>query len=257
LTTSPARVEVSVVIAARDEAENIRACIESVRWAREILVVEDGSVDDTVSIAEAAGATVLRNSFVTIGAQRNFAIGRATTPWILVIDADERASEDLAEEVATAIQSSTVDAYRISRRNFFLGGEIKHGGWQRDRPIRLFRSTARYNERRVHEHVEVKGTVGELGSTLTHEPYVSLDKWFEKLRVYSRWWALDRYEKGKRCGIASVVFRPPARFLTMFLIRGGWMDGARGALLACMAATSVMAKYAQLWSLERKQNPSG
>jgi glycosyltransferase involved in cell wall biosynthesis len=244
-------VDVTVVIAARNEADNIRECIESVRFAREVLVVEDGSTDDTASIASSAGAAVLHDKFVTIGGQRNFAIGRATSSWVLVVDADERATPELADEIATTIHAARYDAYRVPRRNFFLGGEIRHGGWERDRPVRLFKPSIKYNESRVHERVEVTGEVGELKSMLVHEPYPHLDKWFEKLRTYSRWWAEDRYEKGKRCGVATVIFRPPARFLSMYLIRGGWMDGGRGALLAAMAATSVFAKYAQLWSLGR------
>jgi glycosyltransferase involved in cell wall biosynthesis len=220
-----------------------------VQWAREILVVEDGSVDDTADLARGAGASVLSNPFSTIGAQRNFAISRAQCPWILVIDADERGSPELDAEIRDVLSSPRFDAYRIPRRNFFLGREVKHGGWQRDRPIRLFRSTLRYNAQRVHESVEFAGTVGDLDAHLIHEPYASLDSWFEKLGRYSRWWAEDRFEKGKRVGIASVVIRPPLRFLTMFLARGGWMDGARGAMLACMAAASVMAKYAQLWAM--------
>jgi len=194
---------------------------------------------------------VLHNSFVTIGGQRNAAIARATSSWILVVDADERATPELAEEIAAVIRSSRYDAYRIPRRNYFLGGEIRHGGWDRDRPVRLFKPAIRYNESRVHEHVEVTVPVGELTAMLVHEPYPHLDKWFEKLKTYSRWWADDRYEKGKRCGVATVIFRPPARFLSMYVIRGGWMDGGRGALLAAMAGTSVFAKYAQLWSLGR------
>ena len=144
------------------------------------------------------------------------------------------------------------DAYRVPRQNYFLGAEVRHGGWESDRPIRLFRASFRYNSSRVHEHVEVNGAIGELQSSLMHEPYAALDSWFEKLGRYSKWWAEDRFEKGKRAGIASVVFRPPFRFLSMYLIRGAWMDGARGALLASMAATSVMAKYARLWALGRR-----
>ena len=240
---------VTVVIAARNEAANIAACIQSVRWAREILVVEDGSTDDTRSIAEREGAKVIANPFVTIGLQRNAAIELASSSWILVVDADERASPSLAQEVEQVITSPRFDAYRIPRRNFFLGREVRHGGWESDRPIRLFKSTLRYNASRVHEHVEVSGAVDDLSAHLTHEPYASLDAWFEKLGRYSRWWAEDRFDKGKRVGIGSVTIRPPLRFLTMFVVRGGWMDGARGAMLASMAATSVMAKYAQLWAM--------
>jgi glycosyltransferase involved in cell wall biosynthesis len=212
-------------------------------------VVEDGSTDDTRALAEREGATVLSNPFVTIGLQRNFAIGRAQSPWILVLDADERASPQLEHEVARVITSQEFEAYRIPRRNYFLGAEVRHGGWESDRPIRLFRASLRYNDNRVHEHVEVSGPLGELSAYLTHEPYASLDAWFEKLGRYSRWWAQDRYDKGRRAGAGSVTIRPPLRFLTMYLVRGGWKDGARGAVLASMASASVMAKYAQLWAM--------
>ncbi len=238
-----------MVIAARNEAANIGACIESVRWALEVLVVEDGSVDDTASVAEASGASVVASPFVTIGLQRNRAIARARARWILVLDADERASPELATEVANAISVPDFDAYRIPRRNFFMGAEIRHGGWNTDRPVRLFRSTLRYNDKRVHESVEMDGPVGDLKATLSHEPYASLDDWFEKLARYSRWWAEDRHSRGMTSGVMSVIVRPPLRFLTMYLARGGWMDGGRGAVLAAMAATSVMAKYARLWAL--------
>lgn len=242
-------IPLTVVIAARNEAHNIADCVASVAFAGEILVVEDGSSDDTAALARGAGAMVISNPFQTIGMQRNFAIERAANPWILVVDADERGSPELGEEIARLIRDAGADAYRIPRRNLFLGREVKHGGWESDKPVRLFKSTIRYNASRVHEHVEVSGAVGELTSHLTHEPYATLDSWFEKLGRYSKWWAEDRFEKGKRAGVASVVFRPPLRFLTMYVVRGGWMDGARGALLACMAATSVMAKYARLWAL--------
>ncbi len=244
------RVAVSVVIAARNEAPNIAECIDSVRWAREIIVVEDGSTDGTADIARRAGGTVIQNPFTTIGSQRNVAIEGAGNEWILVLDADERASTDMAREISSLLKSPQHSAYRVPRRNVFLGREVKHGGWERDRPVRLFRRDMRYNANRVHEHVDVSGSVGEIASTLTHEPYASLDSWFEKLPRYSAWWAEDRFERGKRVGIGSVVWRPPLRFLTMYLVRGGWRDGARGALLACMAATSVMAKYARLWTLD-------
>jgi glycosyltransferase involved in cell wall biosynthesis len=255
-TTKPlsAEVDVTVVIAARNEAANIGACIGSVRWAREILVVEDGSADDTREIAQTQGASVLANPFVTIGAQRNFAIERASCEWILVVDADERGSPQLGAEIRKVLESPRFDAYRVPRRNFFLGREMRHGGWESDRPIRLFRSSFRYNAQRVHEHVEVSGPFGEFSWHLTHEPYVSLDAWFEKLGRYSRWWAEDKYEKGKRAGISSVSIRPPLRFLTMFLVRGGFLDGTRGVLLACMAATSVMAKYAQLVAMQLRRD---
>lgn len=245
-------VAVTVVIAARDEAANIGQCIASVAWAREVIVVENDSVDGTVEIARAAGAIVVSNPFVTIGGQRNAAIERASSDWILVVDADERGSVALGEEVRSAISQSSHDACRIPRRNFFMGSEIRHGGWERDRPIRLFRSNLRYDASRVHEHVVVNGKAGELSNTLTHEPYASIDSYLEKLERYSGWWAEDRYERGKRTGPFSAWIRSRLRFASMYLLKLGFLDGEAGVVLAAFASMSVMTKYAMLWEMQKR-----
>ena len=242
-------VAVSVVIAARNEAASIKACIESVRWAHEVIVVENDSTDDTVAIAKGVGAIVFSKPFTTIGQQRNAAIERASSEWILVVDADERGAPELGDEIRRKIANPAHDAWRIPRRNYFLGREIRHGGWESDRPVRLFRRALRYNSSRIHEHVETGGSVGELRSPLAHFTYTSLDQYFEKFDRYSKGWANDQFESGRRAGAGSVLFRPPARFLSMYLIRGGWMDGAPGAVLAALASASVLAKYARLWAL--------
>ena len=123
-----------------------------------------------------------------------------------MVDADERGSPVLGDEIARVVASPAGrEAFRVPRRNFFLGREVKHGGWASDRPIRLFRSSLRYNASRVHEHVDVEGEIGELSESLVHSTYVSLDDYFEKLDRYSRWWAEDRYERGKRAGALSVA----------------------------------------------------
>jgi glycosyltransferase involved in cell wall biosynthesis len=237
------------VIAAHDESANIEACVTSVQWAREVIVVENQSTDDTVDRARAAGATVISPTFTTIGAARNNAIVRARTAWIFVIDADERCTPELAREIGDVVaRPGDTSAYRVPRRNFFLGGEIRHGGWGSDKPIRLFRRDLRYNTNLVHEHVDVtSGSIGEVNNSLLHYTYVSLDQYFEKFDRYSRWWAEQNFAKGRRGSAAAVVFKPPARFVSMYLLKAGFRDGARGLVLACLAAASVMAKYARLW----------
>jgi glycosyltransferase involved in cell wall biosynthesis len=171
------RVPVSVVIAARNEAAEIAACIESVSWAAEVIVVENDSTDDTLTLATEAGARAFHHPFTTIGAQRNVAIKRATYDWILVVDADERGTPALGDAVRTVVASGNGPAaYRATRRNFFFGREIRHGGWERDKPIRLFRRELRYDERPVHEHVVVEGAVGTLGEPLLHTPYANLSE---------------------------------------------------------------------------------
>ena len=241
--------DITAVIAAHNESANIEACIASVDWAREVIVVENDSVDDTIDRARSAGATVISPRFTTIGAARNNAIERAQTPWVFVLDADERCTPELAAEIRERVKLPGENvAFRIPRRNYFLGKEIRHGGWGNDKPVRLFRRDIRYNANQVHEHVIVtKGGIGELRSSLLHYTYDSLNEYFEKFDRYSRWWAEQNFAKGRRASAAAVFFKPPARFLSMYVLRGGFRDGGRGLILACLAAASVMAKYARLW----------
>ena len=251
--------DVTAVIAAHDESANIEACIASVEWAREVIVVENDSLDDTADRARAAGATVISPKFTTIGAARNNAIVRAKTAWILVVDADERCTPELAEEIRGVIgAASEVSAFRVPRRNFFLGREVRYGGWGNDKPIRLFRRELRYNANLVHEHVDVTaGSIGEVRNKLLHHTYTSLDQYFEKFDRYSRWWAEQNFARGRRGSAAAVFFKPPARFASMYFVRGGFRDGARGLVLACLAAASVMAKYARLWERSIRSDQRG
>jgi glycosyltransferase involved in cell wall biosynthesis len=244
---------VTAVIAAHDESANISDCIASLRWAREVIVVENDSSDETVALAKSAGATVMSPPFTTIGRARNNAIEKATTSWILVVDADERCTPELAAEIQAIIrQTKAAAAYRIPRRNYFLGREIRHGGWENDRPVRLFRSSLRYNASMVHEHVDVLGKTGVLDHSLLHYSYRSLDQYFAKFDRYSRGWADQNYAKGRRGNPAAILFKPPARFFSMYVLRGGFLDGAHGLVLACLAAASVMAKYARLWERDSR-----
>lgn len=250
MTDATDPVPVSVVIATRNEASNIAACIDSVRWAGEILVADDRSTDDTREQAEASGATVVAvDNSPTIGAARNTAIALAHNHWVLVVDADERGTSDLERAVRNVIARPASAAYRVPRRNFFLGGEVRHGGWEVDRPVRLFDSALRYDDSKVHEHVVTSGQPATLGASLLHYPYVTLDIYFEKFVRYSRWWAEDQSRRGRRASVAAIVLKPPARFISMFIFRRGFLDGARGAALAALAAASVCAKYVRLWAM--------
>ena len=247
-------VPVTVVVAARNAAAHIGDCVASAAWAGETLVVENDSTDDTVARARAAGATVFEHPFVTIGQQRNAAIARARHEWILVLDADERCTPALASEIRRLVERGDAghDAWRIRRRNHFLGREIRHGGWERDRPVRLFRRALRYDERPVHEHVVTTGSVGTLRAPMLHYTYATLDEYFEKFDRYSRSWASQHHAAGRRASALAVVVKPPARFLSMFVARRGFLDGGHGLVLAVLAAMSVGAKYARLWALSRQ-----
>jgi glycosyltransferase involved in cell wall biosynthesis len=241
--------DVTAVIAAHNESANIEACIASVEWVREVIVVENDSLDDTIDRARAAGATVISPKFTTIGSSRNKGIERAKTEWILVLDADERCTPELAGEIGGIVRRpGEHSAFRVPRRSFFLGKEIRYGGWGSDKPIRLFRRELRYDASLVHEHVDVTGgSIGEVRNKLLHYTYTSLDQYFEKFDRYSRWWAEQNFAKGRQGSAAAVFFKPPAKFVGMYFFKGGFRDGAHGLVLACLAAASVMAKYARLW----------
>ena len=246
------RAPVTVVIAARDAGRHITECIASVvDWASEVLVVENDSADETVQLAREAGATVFSHPFRSIGAQRNVAIGRATHPWIFVLDHDERCTPELAVEIAATVCKPTADSYKIKRRNYFLGREIRHGGWERDRPIRLFRGTLRYDERPVHEHVITSAPPVVMRERMLHYSYESLSQYFEKLERYSRWWADQQYARGRRAGPGTLMVHTVARFVTMYVVKRGFLDGAHGLVLAVLTSIGVAAKYARLWALGR------
>lgn len=250
-------VPVSVVIAARNEGHEIADCVASVHWAAEVIVVENDSTDDTVARARGTGARLIQHPFTTIGAQRNAAIAQATHDWILVVDADERATPEFEEVVRGALEAGGGQpAFRVRRRNFFLGREIRHGGWERDRPVRLFHNTLRYDERPVHEHVIVTGAIGTLGAPLLHTPYATLSEYFDKLHRYSHWWAVQHHARGRRATLTDLTVRPVARFITMMVLRQGWRDGAHGVVIAVLGAMSVAAKYAQLWAMQRARPPA-
>ena len=245
--TDSAPLPVTVVIAARNEAANIAGCVDSVRWADDIIVAEHGSTDDTACIARDGGARVIQEPAETIGIQRNNAIAQAKHPWILVVDADERGTTALRDAIVSILQQPEHEAYRVPRRNIFLGKEIRYGGWSQDRPVRLFRSTLRYNLNRVHEHVEVATPVGLVSETLLHYPYVSIDHYFEKFNRYSKWWADQQHEQGRRISAHVMITRPSWRFLKMYVFQRGFLDGAHGLVLSLLASASVLAKYSRLW----------
>lgn len=249
-------VPVTVVIAAHNEADQIAACIGSLTWAAEVLVVENDSTDETVRRARAAGAHVFSNPFVSIGGQRNAAIARASHPWVLVVDADERGTPALARAVDECVRRDTGEAFRIGRRNWFLGREIRHSGWDRDRPVRLFRRHLRYDERPVHEHVITSRPPALLNEPLLHQPYADLGEYFEKLGRYSRDWAAQNHAAGKRANILTLLVRPQLRFVSTLILRGGFRDGWQGVVISALAGVSVASKYAHLWALQHNGDGS-
>lgn len=239
-----------------NEADRLPACLASVAWAAEIIVVDAGSSDGTLAVAREFGARTIEQRGPTIARQRNAAIEVATQPWVLAVDADERCTPELRESISAAIAAPTVDAYRVHMRNRYLGAPMERGGWGSDRHVRLFRSSLRWRELRVHESLDHAGPVVDLAGRLDHDSYRDLAHQLAKVNTYSVWGAADLHARGKRAGVSELVFRPLWRFVRCYLLQGAWREGSRGIVLSAVHAWSAFAKYALLWDLQRKEATS-
>jgi glycosyltransferase involved in cell wall biosynthesis len=245
---------VTVVIPTRNEGAQIGECVGALAWADEVIVVDGGSTDETPRLATAAGARVLNGEagpYPTIAHQRNAGIAAAKHDWVFAVDADERVGAPLAAEIAATVGAPRHEAYAVRRRNHFLGRPVGHSGWGSDWVVRLFRKNRRFTERKLHEALEPVSDVGRLTTPLDHVPYRDLSHYLQKLDLYSGWAAEQLAARGRRPRMSDVLLRPPARFVRMYLLQLGVLDGWRGAVLCGLAAASVFLKYARLWERSR------
>ena len=249
--------KLTVLIPCKNEAHNIRECIESLRGiADEILVADSLSTDATLEIVSEMGdCRIIEREFIDHASFKNWAIPQASHPWILVVDADERLTDELAAEIRRILadDNPSFDAYRVRFNNFFLGSPIRHCGWNRHSTIRLFRrDQCRYGAARVHERLDVDPErVGMLHGKFLHYTCISLSRWLDKQNRYTTLWAEDRFAAGHRINWPKVVAWPPLRFLHLYIIRCGFLDGVAGMLVCISSAYYTFHCYAKLWELQR------
>ncbi|HZZ38084.1 MAG TPA: glycosyltransferase family 2 protein [Acidobacteriaceae bacterium] len=249
----------SVAIITKDEEANLARTLESVRWADQIVIVDSGSTDRTAEIARAFGAKFFSEEWKSFGAQKNSAIVKCSSDWILALDADEEVSTELAQEIRGLLsRSPTEEAYFLPRRNFFLGRWIRHGGYYPDRKLRLFRKGGcQFEESIVHETIRPPGTAGYLRGDLLHHAYPALDAYIEHMNRYSSLGATQVVGRGKTSrNILSfcwnVFIVPIATFKYNYLLRLGFLDGREGLLLHLYHSAYVSWKYAKAWEWSRK-----
>ncbi len=240
----------SVILITKNEEQNIDACLASVRFADEIIVVDAGSTDATVKKAKRLTKKVFVRPWEGYGAAKNFALNHATGDWIFWIDADERVPEALQTEIAAVVESSAglFDAYSVPRRANFLGRWIRHCGWYPGRVTRLFRKgSGTFTESKVHERLVVEGKEGMLHSDLLHYTDPTLKGYFEKFNKYTSLASDELAGEGREFDIGQITIRPVWTFFRMYVLRLGFLDGIQGFILCVLSACYVFTKYAKLW----------
>ncbi|HEX5364145.1 MAG TPA: glycosyltransferase family 2 protein [Gallionella sp.] len=241
----------SVVLITKNEAANIRACLESVAWADEIIVVDSGSTDDTVAICrEFTPHVFVHADWQGFGIQKNLALDHASKDWILSLDADERVTPELRAQLINAMTEGPYDGFYLPRLSQFCGKFIRHSGWHPDYVLRLFkRGAARFSDDLVHESVQLQGPTGKLTSPLLHYSYLTKDDVERKVAHYSDSAAQQMLRAGKRATSVDAPLRGGWAFLRTYFLRLGFLDGLAGWDIARMNARTTYWKYRKLAAL--------
>jgi len=244
----------SVIIITKNEAHNIRACLESSSWADEIVVVDSGSSDDTTAIAREFTPHVYNHDWPGFGAQKNRALDYATGTWVLSLDADERVTPELRVQLERAMEQADRDGYYLPRLSQFCGRFIHHSGWYPDYVLRLFkRDKGRFSDDLVHESVILQGPAGKLSSPLLHYSYLTKVDVARKVEQYATAAAQQMFRKGKNASSTDAPVRAAWAFFRTYCLRLGFLDGTAGFSIARMNARTTYLKYEKLRTLRSTQ----
>lgn len=249
-------MKLSAAVIAFNEEANIRACLESLSFCDEVLVVDSGSSDRTADIARSLGARVIVKDWPGHIAQKNFALEAASGDWVLSVDADERVAPELREEIRRALAAETeADGFSMPRRTWYLGRWIRHGGWYPDRKVRLVRKgRARWGGMDPHDRLDCSGPVGALNGDLLHYSYRDLSDHLRRIDSYTTIMAREKRKRGGRA-LPMLVLDPPFKFVKMYVLQRGFLDGWPGFVAAALGSCYVFLKYAKLLELELQAAP--
>ena len=247
-------MSLSVVIVAKNEQLNINDCIESVRFADEIVVIDDMSTDATASIAQSLGAVVYQRAMDgDYASQYNYGFTKATKDWVLIVDADERVTPELRDEILAAVANGERRGYEISHLNYVMGQPLRHGGWYSNGGIRLFPRGTVHLEGYVHSRMVHDLPLVKLTSYYLHYPYPTWERYFEKFNRYTELAAAENFRKKRPIRIFNDdMLRPFAAFFKMYVLKSGWRDGKIGFVLAVFHFFYTMAKYVKSYYRQKE-----
>ncbi len=244
----------SIIIITKNESEHIARCLQSVSWADEIIVLDSGSSDGTVSICRQFTPHVYETDWPGFGLQKQRALDKATGDWVLSIDADEQITEELKNEILQAIKSNTIHGYEIPRLSSYCGRQMKHGGWWPDYVSRLFqREAGHFTDDLVHERIIITGNIQKLTRPILHETFIDLEEVLHKVNNYSSLGAKKLFQKGKSTTFGKVLLKGLWTFFRTYILRASILDGAQGLMLAISNAEETYYKYLKLLDLQNKQ----
>lgn len=246
--------KLSAIVITKNEAADIRACLESVAWADEIVVVDSGSTDDTVAIAREFTPHVHHHDWPGFGRQKNRALDYATGDWVLSLDADERLTPELRAAIEAVLRDDhACAAYCVSRLSSYCGRFMRHSGWYPDRIVRLFRrGSARFSDDLVHERLLVEGNICQLDGELLHHAFDSAEEVLHKMDIYSTAGAQKLHQQGRKTTLTGAVLRGMWSFVRTYVLRAGFLDGREGFMLAVSNAEGTYYRYVKLMQLNRK-----
>lgn len=240
--------KITVIILTKNEEKNLPFCLKSIRQlADEIIIVDDKSSDKTINIAEKAKAKILRRDLDDFASQRNFALSKVKTPWVLLIDADERVTPQLAEEIKMAVKSKKFNGYRFPRKNVIFGKWVKYSGWYPDWQLHLFKTKKGKFIEKVHEQVKIEGRVGELKNALLHNNYQSISQYLTKIIPYTTLEAENLIDSGYKFDWHDLLKKPLGEFLRRFFAEEGYNDGVHGLALSLLQAFAELIVYLKIW----------
>jgi glycosyltransferase involved in cell wall biosynthesis len=238
----------SAIVITKNEAAKIGACLDSVAFCDERIVVDSGSADETVALAESRGARVVQHAWSGFGPQKNFALSLARGEWVLSLDADERVSAALAEQIRKAIDDGDADGFEMPRLSTFCGRPMRHSGWYPDYVLRLFRrEKGRFTNDPVHERVICQGRLRRLTEPLIHHPVERLEDALSRMDRYSTAGADMLVESGRKVSFFTGILRGFWAFFRTFFLRLGFLDGREGFLLAVANAEGTYYRYMKAW----------
>lgn len=239
---------ISVIILTRNEEKNIKACLQTLQWCGEMVVVDDYSQDRTVAIAKRSGARVFRhhldNNFAS---QRNFGLEKVAGDWILFIDADERVTPELRKEILGKITQNEPPGFNLRRRDFWDGRWLKHGETANVRLLRLGQKKKGKWQRKVHEFWDIQGNIGELKNPLLHYPHQNLGDFLEHINFYSSLHAEAFYGQGVKPSSFRIIVNPLGKFIANWIFKLGFLDGTAGLMMALIMSLHSFLAWSKLY----------